>query len=237
MLGLAGNGPDSEIGGVTGRRVRVLVVDDHRSVAESLAMAIDLQPDLRCAGIAGTVAEARAMLMTTSPDIVLTDVRLPDGDGVEGARRLLELRPDLRVVILTAHADVEIMARAAASGVAGFLPKESGIAAVLTALRRAGAGEMTVPATVLSAVLDRLKEARPPRAAPTRGDLTEREREVLLLLSRGLDPQAIARQLGISRHTCRGHVKSILAKLDAHSQLQAVVRATRLGLISELGEG
>jgi DNA-binding NarL/FixJ family response regulator len=217
-------------------KVRVLVIDDHRSVAESLAMAIDLQPDLHCAGIAGTVAEARAMLMTSYPDVVLTDVRLPDGDGIDGARRLLQLRPDLRVIVLTAHADVEVMARAAAAGAAGFLPKESGIAAVLTALRRAGSGEMTVDATVLSAVLDRLKGAQPPRAASLGGDLTEREREVLQLLSRGLDPQAIARELRISLHTCRGHVKSILAKLDAHTQLQAVVKATRLGLITGVGQ-
>ncbi len=217
------------------RATRVLVVDDHRAVAESIAMAIDLQPDLRCVGIAATSAEARAMLLIKSPDVVLTDVRLPDGDGVDGARRLLELRPDLRVIVLTAHTDLDVIARAASAGVCGFLPKESGIGTVLDAIRRAGEGAMAVDATVLGAVLHRVQgEARQP-AEQLGADLTEREREVLGLLGQGRDPQAIARELGISLHTCRGHVKSILAKLDAHSQLQAVVKASRLGLARGFG--
>ncbi|MGA8016499.1 MAG: response regulator transcription factor [Candidatus Dormiibacterota bacterium] len=212
------------------RTIRVLVVDDHRAVAESIAMAIDLQPDLRCVGIAATSAEARAMLLIKSPDVVLTDVRLPDGDGVDGARRLLELRPDLRVIVLTAHTDLDVIARAASAGVCGFLPKESGIGIVLDAIRRAGEGAMAIDSAVLGAVLHRVQNEPPQPAETLGGDLTEREREVLGLLGQGLDPQAIARQLGISLHTCRGHVKSILAKLDAHSQLQAVVKASRLGL-------
>ena len=213
--------------------IQVLVVDDHRAVAESIAMAIDLQPDMRCVGIAGTIAEARALLMTAGPDVLLTDVRLPDGDGVEAARSLLQLDPDLHILVLTAYSDIEVMARAAVIGVSGILPKESSISAVLTAIRKAGEGEMAIEGSVLSALLNRVQHVPPAVPAPT-VNLTERETEVLGWLSQGIDPQGIARRLGISVHTCRGHVKSVLAKLDAHSQLEAVITAMRLGLVPEL---
>jgi len=213
-------------------RLRVLVVDDHRAVAEAIAMAIDLRSDMRCVGVASTLAEARAVFLTGAPDVLLTDVRLPDGDGIEAARRFTELNPDLRILVLTAYADVDVMARAAAIGACGILPKESSISSVLTAVRRAGEGEMTVEGSVLSALLNRVHPDHPAMSPPT-VTLTDRESEVLRWLSQGLDPQTIARRLGISVHTCRGHVKSILAKLQAHSQLEAVVKAMRLGLVRE----
>ena len=193
-------------------------------------MAIDLQPDMRCVGIAGTIAEARGAVLTSAPDVMLTDVRLPDGDGLEAASKLLELAPALRIVVLTAYADIQVLARAALIGAHGILPKESSISTVLSAVRKAGAGEMAVEKSVLSALLDRVQNTRP-TAPPPLVTLTEREAEVLGLLSQGRDPQMIARHLGISVNTCRGHVKSILAKLEAHSQLEAVVKAMRLGLV------
>ena len=212
--------------------LRVLVVDDHRAVAESIAMAIDLQPDMRCVGIAATIAETRAVFLTSHPDVLLTDVRLPDGDGVDASRSLLELDPDLRVVVLTAFTDVELVARVASIGGCGLLPKESSISSVLSALRRAGEGAISVDGGVLSVLLEDAQGARPAASAPA-VTLTEREAEVLGCLSQGLDPQTIARRLGISVHTCRGHVKSILGKLEAHSQLEAVVKAMRQGLVPD----
>jgi DNA-binding NarL/FixJ family response regulator len=218
-------------------QIRVLVVDDHRAVAESIAMAIDLQADMRCVGIAGTNAEARAVLLTSAPDVLLTDVRLPDGDGVEAARGLLALNPGLQILVLTAYSEIDVLARAASIGVCGILPKETGISSVLSALRKAGEGEMSIESSVLSSLLDRLQESPPPAPAPPAPVLlTEREAEVLGWLSQGLDPQGIARRLGISVHTCRGHVKSILGKLEAHSQLEAVIKAMRLGLVREQRE-
>ena len=107
--------------------MRVLMVDDHRAVAESIAMAIDLQPDMDCVGIAATSAEARTLVLTSSPDILLTDARLPDGDWIAAARSLLELNPQLRVLVLTAYTDVELVARAASIGACGIVPKESSI--------------------------------------------------------------------------------------------------------------
>lgn len=214
------------------KQIRVLVVDDHRAVAESIAMAVDLQPDLRCVGIAATIVEARALFLTSHPDVLLTDVRLPDGDGVDAARSLLDLDPELRIVVLTAYTDVDLVARVASIGGCGILPKQSSISAVLGAIRRAGEGAISVEGTVLTVLRDRVQAARPAVSALA-NSLTEREAEVLGCLSQGLDPQTISRRLGISVHTCRGHVKSILGKLEAHSQLEAVVKAMRLGLVPD----
>jgi DNA-binding NarL/FixJ family response regulator len=219
------------------REIRVLVVDDHRAVAESIAMAIDLQPDMRCVAIAGTVAEARAVLLTSAPDVLLTDVRLPDGDGVEAARHLLELSPGLQILVFTGYSEIDVLARAASIGVCGILPKETSITAVLAAVRRAGEGGMAIESSVLSSLLHRVQHSEAaPTPLPPAVALTERESEVLGWLSQGIDPQGIARRLGISVHTCRGHVKSLLGKLEAHSQLEAVVKAMRLGLVDRLEE-
>jgi DNA-binding NarL/FixJ family response regulator len=213
----------------------VLVVDDHRALAESLALAIGAQPDLECVGTAATAADAARLAADQQPDILLIDVQLPDGDGIDVATELRAARPELRVVILTGHTDVAVLARAASAGVCGFLPKESGIAEVLSALRTARGGGMVVDGATLSAVLDRVgRRAQPAPARPPETDLTDREMEVLRALGRGMDPQAIAQQLGVSIHTARGHVKSILSKLECHSQLEAVVTAIRRGLLPEL---
>jgi len=196
-------------------------------------MAIDSQPDLRCVGTAGTLAEAERIIEERTPDIVLADVKLPDGDGIEEAARLHATRPEIRVVLLTARSDVTVLARAASAGVCGFLPRESGFAELIRALRTARDGWVIVDRATLSRVLERVQ--RQPVVARNGADpLTQRELEVLRAMGTGLDPQRIAMQLGMSVHTCRGHVKNILAKLGAHSQLEAVVTAMRRGVLAEI---
>jgi DNA-binding NarL/FixJ family response regulator len=213
----------------------VLIVDDHLAFAESLSMAIGLQQDLEAVGAAATFAQALERIEETAPDVVIMDVRLPDADGIEGTRRIKELYPATRVLVLTAFADLDVMARAADAGACGFLPKESPVAEILRAIRTASDGGMLVDHSTLLAVLERVKGGvkEPPEHSPT-VLLTGREREVLALMGTGRDPRAIAKDLGISIHTCRGHVKSILAKLGAHSQLEAVVVAARKGLIEAI---
>jgi DNA-binding NarL/FixJ family response regulator len=161
------------------------------------------------------------------------DVRLPDGDGIEATERIRSLRPEARVVILTGHTDVDVLTRAATAGASGFLPKESSIGAVIGAIRTARSGEMLVEGTTLAAILGRVAASAgaTPRAGAEPVLLTPRERDVLLLMGQGMDPHAIAASLGISLHTCRGYQKAIMGKLDAHSQLEVVVVATRRGLL------
>lgn len=213
-------------------RTRVLVVDDHRSFADALTIAIDVNDDLVSVGTAPSIAGAIDLARCTSPDVVLLDIHLPDGDGIDAMQRIGEACPGARILILTGHTDVEVLARAAAAGASGFLPKESSIASVMSAIRGARTGEMHVEGTMLAAILGRMAtSAVPQRTAADSQALTPREHDVLRLMGQGMDPHAIAASLGISLHTCRGYQKAIMAKLQAHSQLEAVVVATRRGLL------
>jgi DNA-binding NarL/FixJ family response regulator len=209
----------------------VLVVDDHLAFSGAVGIAISAQDDLDCAGAASTVAEAFDRIRLGPPDVVLMDIYLPDGDGIEATARILAMSPATRVLILTGHTDVEVLARAASAGASGFLPKESPIGAVIGAIRAVRDGQLLVDGSTLAAILGRVR--RPAAAEPVEDvpSLTRREHDVLVLMSQGLDPHAIAKELGISLHTCRGYQKSIMAKLDAHSQLETVVIATRRGLV------
>jgi DNA-binding NarL/FixJ family response regulator len=216
-----------ELGSIT-----VLVVDDHQTFAELLAIALGSEPELKFVGHARSSAEAREMVEKLRPDAVLMDVELPDVDGIKTTEHLMIDHPELRVIVLTAHAEPSLVSRAVAAGACGFLPKGGALGDVLQALRTANRGGMVIPAHLLSGALN----PAAPRAAPAApvALLTARERDVLQIMALGRDARAIANELGISLHTCRGYVKSILAKLDAHSQLEAVMKAIRTGLLDSI---
>ena len=207
-----------------------MVVDDHGMVAELLADAVDAESGFEAVGCALSVADAREMVEKLCPDVVIMDVRLTDGDGVAATAELTERYPKLRVVILTANIDQDLVRRAAAAHACALLPKDGDLRSVLDVLRSARRGSFTVHPRLLH----RLVGPQAPEESPA--SLTPRELEVLRLLSTGLGATQIAREIGISVHTCRGHVKSLLTKLDAHSQLEAVAKAMRLGLINVYAE-
>lgn len=204
----------------------VLVVDDHQVFAQLVAMMLSSHADLDCVGIATDVAGAFAMTASLEPDLVLMDVQLKDGDGVAATEELVRRYPDLRVVVLSAFIDRHLMGRAADAGACALLPKDGDLSEMLHALRSARRGEFVVQPRLLKELVS---EPRiPAQRSPA---LTVREHEVLRLLAAGLDVAVIARELSISMNTCRGYVKTLLAKLGAHSQLEAVVLAMRSGLI------
>lgn len=215
--------------------IRVLVVDDHMSVSGSVGIAIDQQQDMEFSGTATTVADALQRAGEMQPDVVLMDVHLPDGDGIEAIARLKALAPDARIVVLTAHVDIEVMARAASQGAAGFIAKTRPLVELLGAVRTASEGGMVVERATLNDVVGLIREQE--RSGAVRGDdpgLTAPELEVLLLLGQGLDVQAIARSLRASITTVRAREKKIMAKLEVRSQLEAVVTAVRRGIIPAL---
>jgi DNA-binding NarL/FixJ family response regulator len=212
--------------------ISVLIVDDHTALAGALAFTIDGYADLRSVGTAATLAEALAMIIQLRPDVVLMDVLLPDGNGIEAIPSVVKASPSTRVLVLTGHTDVDLLSSAASHGASGFLPKESSINAVISAIRAAVAGQMLVDGPTLATILGRLADtSRRAAPAPAEVVLTRREADVLRLMGQGLDPQAISPLLGITLNTCRGYQKSLMAKLGAHSQLEAVVIGTRLGLL------
>ena len=210
-----------------GTAISVLVVDGHQTFAELLGHALTGQPDLSYAGHARTGAEALRLAAEVRPDVILLDPELSDADGIAIAELIRVRQPETRVVILTASTEQALIGRATAAGAAGYLSKHGPLSDVLNALRTAHGGRMTVSTDILA----RLLRSTSPVSGPRSGGLTTREDEVLQLMAAGLDARAIARRLGISVHTCRGYVKAVLAKLGAHSQLEAVAIATRRGLV------
>ena len=204
---------------------RVLVVDDHLTFAELLARALDAEDDMVCVGHARDADEAVLLVGQLRPDLVLMDLELPGRDGISVTAQLTAEYPDLKVLILTAHAGAGELTRAGAAGACGFLAKDGSLDEVLDALRTAHCGSLMLPAQLAAGF------AQQPASGAVDVGLTPRELEVLRLLGQGRDPRGIARELGVSLYTCRGYVKSVLAKLDVHSQLEAVVVASRSGLI------
>lgn len=194
----------------------VMVVDDHRVFADVLCSRLERESDVADVAVAHSAHEATARVSTARFDVVIADLDLPDSCGLGLVAGLRALRPDVRIVVLTAYARADLVARCTTAGADAVLAKEGTLDGVLAALR-GGTPPEGLPAAVDDGAVV---------------DLTYRERDVLRLLGQGLDPSRIAGHLGISLHTVRGHVKTINAKMGARSQLEAVVAAHRRGLIS-----
>ena len=214
-------------GGAPPATVRVLVVDDHQMFADSLAHALESEPDLRIVGQATSLSEARRLIASAAPDVVLLDHRLPDGDGVAAIADLHGIRPTAKIVVLTATASDRVLVAAMESGAAGFIAKTQRLEDVIDGVRGAAQGESVVSAKLLTRLLPRLNRQGGGGAT----DLTEREREILDLLAKGLSNADIAEQLTISVHTVRNHVANLSAKLGAHSKLEVLAIAVRRGLV------
>jgi DNA-binding NarL/FixJ family response regulator len=208
--------------------VRVLIVDDHEMFSASLTMALSSEDDIDVVGTAATLARARNLVVTLQPDVVLLDHHLPDGLGIDSLAELRRLSPGAHVVVLTAAAEDSMLVAATEAGCAGFLLKTSPLEELVSAVRTAAAGEMLVSSELLARLLGRLRH----ESAEPSCDLTGREREILQLIALGLTNAAIATRLFISVNTVRNHVQSLLAKLGAHSKLEALSIAVRDGLIT-----
>jgi DNA-binding NarL/FixJ family response regulator len=208
--------------------ITVLVVDGQHLVAELLSAVLQAQDDLSCAGRATSLSSARTHLRTACPDVVVISSVVGGEDGVAFAAELLAAEPCIRVVVTDGAQDFPTVARAAKAGVSVYLPTGAGVVEVLEAVRTCRRGTITAPAHLVA--------ASPPDPVELVDDaalseLTPREREVLVLLAEGLTVDRISRRLQLSLHTTRGYVKRILAKLEAHSQLEAVAVAKRRGLL------
>ncbi len=200
-------------------------------VASGLASVLDAEDDLTVLARAGSVREAVAKAIELEPDVVLIDYGLPDGDGVAASRKIREIVPGAQFVMMTASLDQPVVSEAVEAGFRGFVVKSASIDELVTAVRAAGSGEAHFsPAALLALV--QAGEA-PPRVVDS---LTRRERELLQAIAAGHATGEIAAELYISQHTVRNHVRNILAKLDAHSKLEAVVIAAKAGVVDFDGQ-
>ena len=196
-------------------------------VADGLAEAINAEDDLEVVGIEDTVEGSVLAAERLSPDVVLMDYRLRDGDGLDATRRIREGRGDTQVVMVTSAEGDAIAIAAIEAGCTAFVVKNSPIAEAVRAIRAAARGESTISPALLAKLLPRVRRDYQPVAE----SLTPREREVLGYLAEGLANTAIAERMVVSVNTVRNHVQNVLTKLDAHSKLEAVAIAVREGII------
>jgi DNA-binding NarL/FixJ family response regulator len=211
---------------------RVLIIEDHRVVAEGLMMLLGEYPELRVVGWAPSVADAGRIAAAEPVDVAVADYWLPDGTGVEATEALRARRPDAAVLFLSADDSDDVVLAALEAGASGYLVKSAGGSDVADAVRRAAEGEILVPARQLAALLARRREQAQRQAERSRRleSLTPRERQVLGLMAEGMDNRDVARHLGVSYTTVRSHVRHLLDKLGARSKLEAVVKAAEWGL-------
>ena len=216
-----------ERGEETEASVRVLVVDDHRMFAESLARLLGDEDGIEVIGVAASSEEGVGAVRRLKPDVVLVDYRMPDRDGVETAATIKELDPSCMVVMLTGSEDDRVLLGAIDAGCSGFLTKDRAAGEVARAVRAAASGEALISPAQLARLLPRLSSKK----TEVGTDLTRRELELLTHLARGSSNKAIAADLHLSLNTVRNYVQSVLTKLDAHSKLEAVATAVREGII------
>jgi DNA-binding NarL/FixJ family response regulator len=208
-------------------RIRVAIVDDHSMVAEGLSRIISGEPDFELAGIAGDVAEALALIERETPDVVLMDYLLPDGDGADATEVVRRRWPQTKVIMLSGSDARGILARAIGAGCSGFLAKNRPASDVTAAVRTASRGESVMRSDELAELISELKD----KPGPQSQWLTPRELEVLHLLAKGNSTEMIASDLFVSVNTVRNHVSNTLTKLGAHSKLEAVAFGLRDGII------
>ena len=206
-----------------GTQVRLAIVEDHALMLDALVAALEDDPDIEVVSRAGTVGEFRSTMNEVAADVVLTDLALPDGSGIAVAA-LANEHLGVPVVLMTGQGDTDGITAAIDGGCAGFVSKAAGIGSLSTAISAVAAGATVFPADALRKAIR--------RSTPLTVDpLTDRESAVLRCLARGMSAAEIADHLVLSIHTVRNHIRAVLAKLQARSQLEAVVIGVRSGLV------
>ena len=209
----------------------MVVVDHQDLVRAGLAHILDGEPDLEVVAQAGDGMAALGEVRRTSPDVVLMDIRMPVLDGISATRRLLADHPQVRVVILTTFDLDEYVYEALRAGATGFVLKDSPAEEIVRAVRVAAGGEALIAPAITRRLIAEFASRRPAVDRARLEPLTEREREVLVAMAKGLNNDEVARALFISEGTVRTHVNHLLAKLQVRDRVQAVVLAYETGLV------
>jgi NarL family two-component system response regulator LiaR len=205
--------------------ISVLIADDHPVVRQGLRTFLDTQDGLEVVGEAGDGVEAVELAQQLLPDVVLMDLVMPGLDGVEATRRIRELSPSTKVIVLTSFDDDEKVFPSVKAGAAGYLLKDVHPQELAEAVRKVYRGEALLASSVAAKLMQEVAGERQPAAG-----LTERELEVLRLIARGLPNKLIAQELVVSEKTVKTHVSNILAKLHLADRTQAALYAVREGL-------
>jgi DNA-binding NarL/FixJ family response regulator len=203
------------------RPLRLLLVDDHEVVRQGLAALLARRPAFQVVAEAGTVAEALAAARRFRPDLVIMDVRLPDGTGIEACRDIRAEMPETRVVMLTSYPDEDAVLAAILAGASGYLLKQIRGRDLVTALESVGRGDSLLDPAVTERVLERVRRIAAGEMADELASLTSQERKILFLVADGKTNKEIATEVFLSDKTVKNYVSSILSKLDLQRRAQA----------------
>lgn len=208
-----------------------MLADDHRMLREGLRRSMT-EHGFDVVGEASDGAEAVDMASELVPDVILMDVTMPELDGVEATRLVKAANPAIRVIMLTMHADQEVLAAAIRSGASGYLVKDCSTEEIADAIRSAVSGETTLSPALAASMLNEVRKLDPPEQPEEDRVVTKREEEVLQLIADGCSTPEVAERLYISQKTVKNHLASIYQKLDARDRTQAVLQAVRMGIVS-----
>lgn len=206
----------------------LLIVDDHEVVRQGLAAMLGRRPAFHIVAEAGTVAEAVAAARKFKPDLVVMDVRLPDGSGIEACREIRAEMPDTRVVMLTSYPDEDAVLSAIIAGASGYLLKQVRARDLVAALEAVGRGESLLDPAVTGRVLERIRRIATADQPDELAQLTSQEQKILLLVAEGKTNKQIAAEVFLSDKTVKNYVSSILAKLNLERRAQAAAYMARI---------
>ena len=215
------DGSTTPAAGSEAKPLRLLVVDDHEVVRQGLAALLDRRPTFQVVAEAGTVEEALAQARRHRPDIIVMDVRLPDGSGVEACREIRAEMPDTRVVMLTSYPDEEAVLSAIVAGASGYLLKQVRARDLVAALETVGRGGSLLDPNVTEKVLERIRRIATGGQSDELAALTAQEQRILLLVAEGKTNKEIAAEIFLSDTTVKNYVSSILSKLNLERRAQA----------------
>src|SRR3954471_16399334 len=207
-----------------------MLADDHRMLREGLRRSMTDQ-GFDVVGEARDGDEAIRLAEELHPEVILMDVTMPEVDGVEATRQIRASMPDIKIVMLTMHADQEVLTSAIRAGASGYLVKDCSTEEIASAVRLAMSGDTALSPQLASSMLHELRKLDGPVDEEDRV-ITRREEEVLQLIADGCSTPEVAAKLYISQKTVKNHLASIYQKLDARDRTQAVLRAVRMGIIS-----
>jgi two-component system response regulator DevR len=212
---------------IEGRPLRLLVVDDHEVVRQGLVALLERREHFQVVAEAGTAAEAVEMARKFEPDLVIMDVRLPDGSGIEACREIRAEFPTTKVVILTSYPDEEAVLSAIIAGASGYLLKQIRGRDLVSALESVGRGESLLDPAVTEKVLDRVRRIATGTYTDELAQLTQQEQKILLLVAEGKTNKEIASEVFLSDKTVKNYVSSILSKLNLERRAQAAAFVAR----------
>ncbi|HMR96932.1 MAG TPA: response regulator transcription factor [Microthrixaceae bacterium] len=211
--------------------IRLMLADDHRMLREGLRRSMT-DAGFDVIGEAGDGVEAVRLALQLSPDVILMDVTMPNCDGVEACRQVKSTSNDTKVVMLTMHADQDVLTNAIRAGAIGYLTKDCSTREIAEAVRMAAEGDTVLSPQLARSMLEEVRRIDQPRTAEEDRVVTKREEEVLQLIADGCSTPEVAASLFISQKTVKNHLASIYQKLDARDRTQAVLQAVRMGIVS-----